>query len=95
VAAIFAEPHYFSEYSVQQRIQAVLSELNRVILGKEEEIQLAVCCLLAKGHLLIEDAAARYTPKNNEAPQKWQPQAPVSIEACGERPGRLATAEDA
>ena len=45
----------FSEYSVQQRIQAVLSELNRVILGKEEEIQLAVCCLLAKGHLLIED----------------------------------------
>jgi MoxR-like ATPase len=55
VAAIFAEPHYFSEYSVQQRIQAVLSELNRVILGKEEEIQLAVCCLLAKGHLLIED----------------------------------------
>jgi MoxR-like ATPases len=40
---------------VQQRIQAVLSELNRVILGKDEEIQLAVCCLLAKGHLLIED----------------------------------------
>ena len=40
---------------MQQRIQAVLSELNRVILGKEEEIQLAVCCLLAKGHLLIED----------------------------------------
>ena len=40
---------------MQQHIQAVLSELNRVILGKEEEIQLAVCCLLAKGHLLIED----------------------------------------
>ena len=40
---------------MQQRIQAVLNELNRVILGKEEEIQLAVCCLLAKGHLLIED----------------------------------------
>jgi MoxR-like ATPase len=40
---------------MQQRIQTVLNELNRVILGKEEEIQLAVCCLLAKGHLLIED----------------------------------------
>ena len=40
---------------MQQRIQAILTELNRVILGKEEEIRLAVCCLLAKGHLLIED----------------------------------------
>ena len=43
----------------------------------------------------LEYALARYTPKNNEAPQKWQPQAPISIGACGERPGRLATAEDA
>ncbi len=43
------------ELIVQPRIQAVLSELNRVILGKEEEIRLALCCLLAKGHLLIED----------------------------------------
>ncbi|TXH64090.1 MAG: AAA family ATPase [Tolumonas sp.] len=40
---------------MQPRIQAVLTELNRVILGKEEEIRLALCCLLAKGHLLIED----------------------------------------
>lgn len=29
--------------------------LSRVILGKEAEIRLAVCCLLAKGHLLLED----------------------------------------
>ena len=43
------------ELIVQPRIQAVLTELNRVILGKEEEIRLALCCLLAKGHLLIED----------------------------------------
>ncbi len=40
---------------LQQQLPAVLTELNRVILGKEAEIRLAVCCLLAKGHLLIED----------------------------------------
>lgn len=33
----------------------IIHALNQVILGKEEEIQLAVCCLLAQGHLLIED----------------------------------------
>lgn len=29
--------------------------LNQVILGKSQQIDLAVCCLLANGHLLIED----------------------------------------
>lgn len=33
----------------------IIQSLNQVILGKEEEIRLAVCCLLAQGHLLIED----------------------------------------
>ncbi len=28
---------------------------SKVILGKEHEIKLALCCLLAEGHLLIED----------------------------------------
>ncbi|KZZ45116.1 AAA family ATPase, partial [Oleiphilus sp. HI0085] len=36
-------------------IQLGLSQLNKVILGKENEIKLALTCLLAKGHLLIED----------------------------------------
>ena len=40
---------------LQQQLPVILAELNRVILGKETEIRLAVCCLLAKGHLLIED----------------------------------------
>jgi len=33
----------------------VLAAANRIILGKAQEIRLAVACLLAGGHLLIED----------------------------------------
>lgn len=36
-------------------IKSVLSQLNQVILGKETQTKLALSCLLAKGHLLIED----------------------------------------
>ncbi len=36
-------------------IQQLLIVANDVILGKERQIRLAVCCLLARGHLLIED----------------------------------------
>jgi MoxR-like ATPase len=39
----------------QADIDAVLSQLNRVILGKERQIRLCLACLLAQGHLLIED----------------------------------------
>ncbi len=33
----------------------VIEELNRILLGKDRQVRLAVCGLLAKGHLLIED----------------------------------------
>ncbi|TXI75450.1 MAG: MoxR family ATPase [Dokdonella sp.] len=33
----------------------VIATANSVILGKETQTRLALCCLLAKGHLLIED----------------------------------------
>ncbi len=33
----------------------ILHALNQIILGKDEQIRLALCCLLARGHLLIED----------------------------------------
>ncbi len=36
-------------------LQPVLAQLNSVILGKEPSVRLAVTCLLAQGHLLIED----------------------------------------
>ncbi len=36
-------------------IQRAIEQINHIILGKEKETRLALCCLLAKGHLLIED----------------------------------------
>lgn len=36
-------------------LNALLDSANEIILGKQQQIRLAVCCLLAKGHLLIED----------------------------------------
>ena len=36
-------------------LEAVFEAADRVILGKGREIRLAICCLLAGGHLLIED----------------------------------------
>src|SRR5471032_1808810 len=41
--------------TAQPEIDAVLAQINRVILGKEEQIRLCLACLLARGHLLIED----------------------------------------
>ena len=39
----------------QQVLADTLAQLNAVILGKEQQIRLALSCLLAEGHLLIED----------------------------------------
>jgi MoxR-like ATPase len=36
-------------------LDAVLKSANGIILGKEAQIRMAVACLLARGHLLIED----------------------------------------
>ena len=36
-------------------LASVISAASRVILGKERQIRLALACLLARGHLLIED----------------------------------------
>ena len=36
-------------------LPALLSQLDTVIVGKHPQVELAVCCLLAGGHLLIED----------------------------------------
>ncbi|AOE49325.1 AAA family ATPase [Kangiella sediminilitoris] len=36
-------------------ILPVLEQLNKVVLGKPLQVKLAVVCLLARGHLLIED----------------------------------------
>lgn len=36
-------------------IDRVISQISTVILGKEKQIRMALACLLARGHLLIED----------------------------------------
>jgi len=36
-------------------VDEVIAAANRVILGKDREVRLALACLLARGHLLIED----------------------------------------
>lgn len=38
-----------------ERLEQVIAEANKIILGKENIIRLALACLLARGHLLIED----------------------------------------
>jgi MoxR-like ATPase len=41
--------------AMSQQLKQVVAQVGRVILGKELQIRLAVACLLARGHLLIED----------------------------------------
>lgn len=45
--------------TVENETQAVLStmreQLGRVLLGKSEQIELVIACLLAQGHLLLDD----------------------------------------
>lgn len=36
-------------------IDATVDDLNRILLGKDQQVRLALCGLLARGHLLIED----------------------------------------
>ena len=40
---------------MKQKMDTVVSALNKILLGKENQVRLALCGLLARGHLLIED----------------------------------------
>ncbi len=40
---------------MKQLVDTVVSELNQILLGKDQQVRLALCGLLARGHLLIED----------------------------------------
>ena len=37
------------------RFNEIRKFLNEIVLGKEKQIELCLCCILARGHLLIED----------------------------------------
>lgn len=36
-------------------VQSIIANVDQVIRGKQEQIRLAVCCLLTEGHRLIDD----------------------------------------
>jgi MoxR-like ATPase len=38
-----------------QHLDTVIDQLGQIILGKQHQLRLALACLLARGHLLIED----------------------------------------
>jgi len=40
---------------IQEKIEDAVSEIGKVVLGKEKQVRLALCCLFAGGHLLLED----------------------------------------
>jgi MoxR-like ATPase len=40
---------------VKTRLEALVSQIGEIIVGKQESVRLAVACLMARGHLLIED----------------------------------------
>jgi len=36
-------------------IKPIMTQVSQILLGKEVQIQLSLCCLIARGHLLLED----------------------------------------
>ena len=40
---------------MSQSLNNVIQQAEQIILGKPQQIRLALTCLLARGHLLIED----------------------------------------
>ena len=40
---------------MKEQFESIVRQISSVLLGKEPQIRLALTCLFAKGHLLIED----------------------------------------
>jgi MoxR-like ATPase len=41
--------------STKAKLDAIIASIGSVLIGKEQEVRIAIACLLARGHLLIED----------------------------------------
>jgi MoxR-like ATPase len=41
--------------NLQEKVEQAVAEVGKVVLGKDKQIRLALCCLFAGGHLLMED----------------------------------------
>ncbi|MEX0618312.1 MAG: AAA family ATPase [Pseudohongiellaceae bacterium] len=40
---------------LHKKVELAVTEISKALLGKEQQIRLALCCLFSGGHLLIED----------------------------------------
>jgi MoxR-like ATPase len=40
---------------MQAKVEEAVAEIGKVVLGKDKQIRLALCCLFSGGHLLMED----------------------------------------
>lgn len=40
---------------MQAKVEEAVAEIGKVVLGKDKQIRLSLCCLFAGGHLLMED----------------------------------------
>ena len=45
----------FEKQPIHTPLATVLQRAGEIILGKDQQIKMAMCCILARGHLLIED----------------------------------------
>ena len=45
----------FEKPAAHSPLRNVLQRAGEIILGKDQQIKMAMCCILARGHLLIED----------------------------------------
>ena len=45
----------FEKQPVHSPLANILARAGEIILGKDRQIRMAMCCILARGHLLIED----------------------------------------
>ncbi|GAP64934.1 MoxR-like ATPase [Mizugakiibacter sediminis] len=50
-----ADPVRAREDALRQRLDAALAQVNGILLGKQRQVKLAFACLIAGGHLLLED----------------------------------------
>jgi len=41
--------------AIQNTIDKIVGQINQIILGKEQQVRLVLACLMARGHVLIED----------------------------------------
>jgi MoxR-like ATPase len=48
-------PAHTQGVPVSDRLTSVVGQLGRIVVGKQTPLKLALACLLARGHLLIED----------------------------------------